>query len=56
MGGGFVAEHLTTSVRAYVNDTNICKRYICPKEAAKQLGKTEEEALELAFMAGAICQ
>lgn len=56
IGGGFVAEYLNTSVRAYANDTNIRKRYMCVKEVAERFGKTEEEALELASMAGAICQ
>ena len=51
-----MTENLTTSVRTYVNDTSICKRYIRPKEAAEQLRKPEEEVLELASMAGAICQ
>ena len=49
-------EYLNTSVRAYVKGANISKRYIRPKEAAEQLGKTEEEVLELASMAGSICQ
>lgn len=56
IGGGFVAEYLNTSVRTYVNDANIRKRYMRVKEVAEVLGKTEEEALELASMAGAICQ
>lgn len=56
IGGNFVREKGTTSIREYVNDTNVCKRYICPKKAAVQHGKTEEELLELVSMAGAICQ
>lgn len=56
IGGNFVREKVTTSVREYVNDTNVCKRYIRPKEAAVQLEKTEEEVLKLASMAGAICR
>lgn len=56
IGGGSVAEYLNTSVRAYVNDANICKRYMRVKEVAERLGKTEKEALELASLAGAICQ
>ena len=51
-----MTKNLNTSVRTYVNNTSICKRYIRLKEAAEQLGKTEEEALKLASLAGAICQ
>ena len=51
-----MAEHLNTSVRPYANDANICKRYMRVKEVAERLGKTEKEALELASLAGAICQ
>lgn len=51
-----MAEYLTTSVSTYVDGKNIWKQYIRPKEAAEWLGKTEEEALEFASMAGAICQ
>jgi len=51
-----VTKNLNTSVRTYVNDTSICKRYIRLKEVAEQLGKPEEEVLRLASMAGAICQ
>lgn len=51
-----MTEKLITSVRTYINNESICKRYIRPKEAAEQLGKPEEEVLKLASMAGAICQ
>lgn len=51
-----MTEKVITSVRAYVNNESIRKRYIRPKEAAEQLGKSEEEVLRLASMAGAICQ
>lgn len=51
-----MTEKLITSVRTYVKNESICKRYIRSKEVAEQLGKTEEEVLELAAMAEAICQ
>ena len=51
-----MTEKLITSVRAYINNESICKRYIRPKEVAERLGKPEEEVLNLASTAGAICQ
>ena len=32
---GLVAEHLVKNVRAYVDDANICKRYMREKEVAE---------------------
>lgn len=51
-----MAEQLTKSVRAYVDDAHICKRYMRVEEVAERIGKTEDEVLELASTAGAICQ
>ena len=49
-----VANKLQTTIRGYLTDTNITKRYIRPTEAAELLDVTEQTVMELALAAGAI--
>ena len=51
-----VANKLQSTIRGYLTDTNISKRYIRPKEAAELLDVTEQTVTELALAAGAIHQ
>lgn len=51
-----VANKLHTTIRSYLTDTNISKRYIRPKEAAEIFEVSEETVMELALAAGAIHQ
>lgn len=48
-----MAKKLKPTVRGYLQDSNISKRYIRPTEAAEHYGVTEDEVLELALAAGA---
>lgn len=48
-----MAKKLKPTVRGYLQDSNISKRYIRPAEAAEHYGVTEDEMLELALAAGA---
>ena len=51
-----VANKLHMTIRSYITDTNISKRYIRPKEAAEIFEVSEETVKELALAAGAIHQ
>ena len=51
-----VANKLHMTIRSYLTDTNISKRYIRPKEAAEIFEVSEETVKELALAAGAIHQ
>ncbi len=48
-----MAKKLKPTVRGYLQDSNISKRYIRPAEAAEHYGVTEDEVLELALAVGA---
>ena len=49
-----MANKLNTTIRGYLSESNISKRYIRPEEAADIFGVTEQTLLELALAAGAI--
>ena len=51
-----MANKLQTSIRGYLTDENILKRYVRPKEVAELLDVTEQTVMELALAAGAIHQ
>lgn len=48
-----MANKLNTTIRGYLSESNISKRYIRPEEAANILGVTEQTLMELALAAGA---
>lgn len=49
-----MANKLNTTIRDYLSESNISKRYIRPEEAANIFGVTEQTLMELALAAGAI--
>lgn len=49
-----MANKLNTTIRDYLSESNISKRYIRPEEAADIFGLTEQTLMELALAAGAI--
>ena len=51
-----MAERLQPTIRGYMKDKNIQKRYIRPKEAAEIFEVSEETVMELALAAGALHQ
>lgn len=51
-----MANKLEPTIRRYLTDTNINKRFIRPKEAAELFKVSEETVMELALAAGAIHQ
>ena len=51
-----MTERLQSTIRGYMKDKNIQKRYIRPEEAAELYGVTEQTIREVALAAGAIHQ
>lgn len=47
---------LKPSVRSYIHDDNIYKRYLRPEEASKIFGLDESRIIQFASAAGAIYQ
>ena len=54
--GDDVLKKLKPSIRSYIHDDNIYKRYLRPEEASKIFGLDESRIIQFASAAGAIYQ